>query len=43
HDFSVHKEEDKTKQQVRLMLSAAVGQVEKNGKGLLGIEVPERM
>jgi arginyl-tRNA synthetase len=28
---------------VRLMLSAAVGQVVKNGMGLLGIEVPERM
>lgn len=43
HDFSVLKEEDKTKQQVRLMLSAAVGQVIKNGMSLLGIEVPERM
>ena len=43
HDFSVLKEEDKTKHQVRLMLSAAVGQVVKNGMGLLGIEVPERM
>ena len=43
HDFSVLKEEDKTKQQVRLMLSVAVGQVVKNGMGLLGIEVPERM
>ena len=43
HDFSVLKEEDKTKQQVRLMISAAVGQVIKNGMGLLGIEVPERM
>ena len=43
HDFSVLKEEDKAKQQVRLMLSAAVGQVVKNGMGLLGIEVPERM
>ena len=43
HDFSVLKEEDKTKQQVRLMISAAVGQVVKNGMGLLGIEVPERM
>ena len=43
HDFSVLHEEDKAKQQVRLMLSAAVGQVVKNGMGLLGIEVPERM
>ena len=43
HDFSVLKEEDEAKRQVRLMLSAAVGQVVKNGMGLLGIEVPERM
>ena len=43
HDFSVLKEEDEAKKQVRLMLSAAVGQVVKNGMGLLGIEVPERM
>jgi arginyl-tRNA synthetase len=28
---------------VRLRLSAAVGQVVKNGMALLGIEVPERM
>ena len=43
HDFSVLKEEDKAKQAVRLALSAAVSQVVKNGLGLLGIEVPERM
>jgi arginyl-tRNA synthetase len=43
HDFSVLKEEDKAKQQVRLILSAAVSQVVKNGMKLLGIEVPERM
>ena len=43
HDFSVLHEEDKAKQQVRLMLSAAVSQVVKAGMGLLGIEVPERM
>ena len=43
HDFSVLHEEDKAKQQVRLVLSAAVAQVVKNGMGLLGIEVPERM
>ena len=43
HDFSILKEEDKAKQQVRLILSAAVSQVIKNGMGLLGIEVPERM
>ncbi len=43
HDFSVLGEEDEAKRQVRLMLSAAVGQVVRNGMGLLGIEVPERM
>ena len=43
HDFSVLKEGDKAKQAVRLALSAAVSQVVKNGLGLLGIEVPERM
>ena len=43
HDFSVLHEEDQARQQVRLVLSAAVAQVVKNGMGLLGIEVPERM
>ena len=43
HDFSVLKEENRDKQIVRLALSKAVGQVIKNGMGLLGIEVPERM
>jgi len=43
HDFSILREEDEGKRGVRLMLSAAVGQVVKNGMGLLGIEVPERM
>ena len=43
HDFSVLKEEDRDKQLVRLALSEAVGKVVKNGLGLLGIEVPERM
>ncbi len=43
HDFSVLHEEDEQKRRVRIMLSAAVGQVIKNGMGLLGIEVPERM
>ncbi len=43
HDFSVLKEEDPQKKVVRLALSAAVSQVVKNGLGLLGIEVPERM
>ena len=43
HDFSVLREEDKDKQIVRLALSQAVSKVVKNGLGLLGIEVPERM
>jgi len=43
HDFSVLKEEDSNKQIVRLALSEAVSKVVRNGLGLLGIEVPERM
>ena len=43
HDFSVLREEDKDKQQIRLALSEAVSQIVRNGMGLLGIEVPERM
>ncbi|MBR1788348.1 MAG: arginine--tRNA ligase [Bacteroidaceae bacterium] len=43
HDFSVLREEDKDKQLVRLALSEAVSKVVRNGLGLLGIEVPERM
>ncbi len=43
HDFSVLREEDEKKRLVRLALSAAVSQVVRNGMGLLGIEVPERM
>ena len=43
HDFSVLREEDEKKRFIRLSLSAAVSQVVKNGMGLLGIEVPERM
>ena len=43
HDFSVLKEEDEKKRLFRIMLSATVGQIVKNGMGLLGIEVPERM
>ena len=43
HDFSILKEEDEKKRLFRIALSAAVGQVVKNGMGLLGIEVPERM
>ena len=43
HDFSILREEDEGKRVFRVALSAAVGQVVKNGMGLLGIEVPERM
>ena len=43
HDFSVLREEDEKKRFIRLSLSAAVSQIIKNGMGLLGIEVPERM
>ena len=43
HDFSVLREEDEQKRTFRIALSETVGQVIKNGMGLLGIEVPERM
>ena len=43
HDFSILKEEDEKKRTFRIALSATVGQIVKNGMGLLGIEVPERM
>ncbi len=43
HDFSILREEDNDKKLLRLVLSAAVSQVIKNGMGLLGIEMPERM
>ena len=43
HDFSVLKEEDSDKKIVRLAISEAVSKVVRNGMGLLGIEVPERM
>ena len=43
HDLSVLREPDQDKKVFRLALSAAVSQVVKNGMGLLGIEVPERM
>ena len=43
HDFSVLHEADESKRLFRIMLSATVAQVVKNGMGLLGIEVPERM
>ena len=43
HDFSILREEDNNKKLLRIVLSAAVSQVVKDGMGLLGIEMPERM
>ncbi len=43
HDMRVLGEEDEAKRTMRLALSKAVGQTIKNGMGILGIEVPERM
>ncbi len=43
HDFSILREEDEKKKLFRLVLSANVAKIVKNGMGLLGIEMPERM
>lgn len=43
HDYSILKEEDENKKQVRLVLARNVAKIIKNGMSLLGIEVPERM
>ena len=43
HDFSILNEPDVQKKAVRLMLAKNVAKIIKNGMGLLGIEVPERM
>lgn len=43
HDHSILVEPDSKKRDFRLMLSATVGNVVKNGMNLLGIEMPERM
>lgn len=43
HDHSILKEEDERRKIFRLQLSHIVGDIIKNGMGLLGIEVPERM
>ena len=42
-DFSSLNEPDEQKKAVRLMLAKNVAKIIKNGMGLLGIEVPERM
>lgn len=43
HDFSILREEDRRKQQFRLVLSQNVAKIIRTGMGLLGIEMPERM
>ena len=43
HDYSILNEADADKKAVRLMLAKNVAKIIKNGMGLLGIEVPERM
>ena len=43
HDYSILNEPDEQKKLVRLMLAKNVAKIIKNGMGLLGIEVPERM
>ncbi|MDR0940004.1 MAG: arginine--tRNA ligase [Mediterranea sp.] len=43
HDFSILRETDGERRVFRLALSAQVSEVVRNGMGLLGIEVPERM
>ena len=43
HDFSILNEADEQKKAMRLMLAKNVAKIIKNGMGLLGIEVPERM
>lgn len=43
HDFSILKAETPEAQSARLALASAVAQVIREGMGLLGIEVPERM
>ena len=43
HDFSILRETDEKLKEFRLVLSANVAKVVKEGMALLGIEVPERM
>ncbi len=43
HDYSILNEEDEQKKQTRLVIARNVAKILKNGMGLLGIEVPERM
>lgn len=43
HDYSILREEDTAKKELRLVLSDSVAKVIRTGMRLLGIEVPERM
>ncbi len=43
HDYSILNESDEQKRCVRLVIARNVAKIIKNGMGLLGIEVPERM
>lgn len=43
HDYSILKEEDAEKRNLRLLLSYVVGRTLKSALSLLGIEMPERM
>ena len=43
HDYSILREEDMEKRNLRLLLSEVVSRTLRNAMGLLGIEMPERM
>ena len=43
HDYSILNEANEQKKLFRLVLAKNVAKIIKNGMGLLGIEVPERM
>ncbi len=43
HEFPIVFEENRSKQNLRLALTNAVGQIIKNGMWLMGVDVPERM
>jgi arginyl-tRNA synthetase len=43
HDYSILNEPDEQKKLFRLVLAKNVAKIIKNGMGILGIEVPERM
>ena len=43
HEYSILREEDEAKRSLRLLLSANVAKIVRQGMNLLGIDVPERM